>query len=59
MLRQHPDLKPEEVYAALAYYYDHRAEFVAQFVGEANAAKADVARSLSRAELLARKSGGE
>jgi uncharacterized protein (DUF433 family) len=23
LLRQHPDLKPEEVYAALTYFYDH------------------------------------
>ena len=23
LLRQHPDLRPEEVYAALAYFYDH------------------------------------
>src|SRR5947209_7813039 len=23
LLRQHPDLRPEEVYAALTYFYDH------------------------------------
>ena len=22
-MRQHPDLRPEEVYAALTYFYDH------------------------------------
>ena len=29
LLRQHPDLRPEEVYAALAYFYDHFEELVA------------------------------
>ena len=23
LLRQHPELRPEQVYAALAYFYDH------------------------------------
>lgn len=23
LLRQHPDLRPEEIYAALAFFYDH------------------------------------
>jgi uncharacterized protein (DUF433 family) len=23
LLRQHPDLRPQEVYAALTYFYDH------------------------------------
>jgi uncharacterized protein (DUF433 family) len=30
LLRQHPDLKPEEVYSALTYFYDHRDEIVAK-----------------------------
>lgn len=30
LLRQHPDLRPEEVYAALTYFYDHRDELVAR-----------------------------
>jgi uncharacterized protein (DUF433 family) len=28
LLRQHPDLRPEEVYASLAYFYDHFEEMV-------------------------------
>lgn len=31
LLRQHPDLRPEEVYSALAYFYDHFDELVRQF----------------------------
>ena len=30
LLRQHTDLRPEEVYAALTYFYDHHDELVAQ-----------------------------
>ena len=30
LLRQHPDLRPEQVYSALAYFYDHHAELLAQ-----------------------------
>ncbi|MCA9050338.1 MAG: DUF433 domain-containing protein [Planctomycetaceae bacterium] len=30
LLRQHPDLRREEVYSALAYFYDHREDMVAQ-----------------------------
>lgn len=28
IIRQHPDLRPEEVYVALAYFYDHYQEMV-------------------------------
>ncbi|PON11837.1 hypothetical protein C2W62_42745 [Candidatus Entotheonella serta] len=28
LMRQHPDLRPEEVYVALTYFYDHYDEFV-------------------------------
>ena len=28
LLRQHPDLQPEQVYAALTYFYDHRDRLV-------------------------------
>ena len=56
LLRQHPDLRPEEVYAALAFFYDHFDEFVAQM----NAQEDDLAAirpqpALSRAELLCRR----
>lgn len=30
LMRQHPDLKPGEVYAALTYFYDHREEMLRQ-----------------------------
>jgi uncharacterized protein (DUF433 family) len=54
--REHPDLRPEEVYAALTYFYDHRDEMVRQL--QENAAYVDSIRgnsTPSRAELLERK----
>jgi uncharacterized protein (DUF433 family) len=56
LLRQHPDLRPEQVYAALAYFYDHRDALVASL--QQSAAEAEAARNghgLSRAELLGRR----
>jgi uncharacterized protein (DUF433 family) len=32
--RQHPHLRPEEVYASLAYYYDHQDEIDAEIRSE-------------------------
>jgi uncharacterized protein (DUF433 family) len=56
LLRQHPDLRPEEVYAALTYFYDHYNEIVAQLDAAAEAGEQLRAPSnLSRAELLRRK----
>ena len=58
LLRQHPDLCPEEVYAALAFFYDHFDEFVAQMSAQVD--ELDALRpqpTLSRAELLRRRSG--
>lgn len=40
--RQHPDFSPAQAYAALAYYYDHKAEFDRQ-----------IEDSLRQAEALA------
>lgn len=60
ILRQHPDLKPGEVYAALTYFYDHFDEVVASL--QATADEADRRRgseSLSRSELLRRKASQE
>jgi uncharacterized protein (DUF433 family) len=52
LLRQHSDLRPEEVYSALAYFYDHYDELVAKLT----AAPIDGHEpSLSRAELLRRR----
>jgi uncharacterized protein (DUF433 family) len=58
LLRQHPDLRPEEVYAALTYFYDHYDAFVSQM--KADSADVDSRRTsqtLSRSELLARQKG--
>ncbi len=57
LLRQHADLRPEEVYSALAYFYDHHAELLAEM--QQDAARVELARerqTLSRSELLARRS---
>ena len=60
LLRQHPDLRPEEVYAALTYFYDH----FEKLVEEMKAAAAHAGREaknhqpLSRDELLQRKAAG-
>jgi hypothetical protein len=58
LLRQHPDLRPEEVYAALTYFYAHHDTLVHQM--QADTAYADSWRThqtLSRAALLARHQG--
>lgn len=55
LLRQHPDLRPEQVYSALTYFYDHYDELVAQMEASAAAsATARGAQGLSRDELLKR-----
>lgn len=56
ILRQHPDLRPEEVYAALTYFYDHRDAMVAQLEEERREFEELRAKqTLSREELLRRK----
>ena len=53
ILRQHPDLRPEQVYAALTYFYDHHEELVNALHDAATAAEREAAgQPLSRAELL-------
>jgi uncharacterized protein (DUF433 family) len=55
ILRQHPDLRPAEVYAALAYFHDHHDTIVPHIEeGKAQAERARVAEPLSRDELLKR-----
>ena len=56
LLRQHPDLRPEQVYAALTYFYDHR-ETVLQGLSEslAEAQSRRDGKSASRDELLRRR----
>jgi uncharacterized protein (DUF433 family) len=59
LLRQHPDLRPEQVYAALAYFYDHYDTIIAQL--QSSAAAAEQGRQthgLSREEILKRHSPG-
>lgn len=59
LLRQHPELRPEQVYAALTYFYDHYDELVGRM--ETGAAAAESVRqkhALSRDELLKRQSPG-
>jgi uncharacterized protein (DUF433 family) len=56
ILRQHPDLRPEQVYAALTYFYDHHERFVKEMHDTASAAeRGAAAQPISRAELLKRR----
>jgi len=56
ILRQHPDLRPEQVYAALTYFYDHYDELVAMMQASAKSAETErLKQPLSRAELLRRR----
>ena len=57
ILRQHPDLKPEEVYASLTYFYDHHDAMVAQMSAQVGAVEAEGhIQRFSRVELLRRRS---
>jgi uncharacterized protein (DUF433 family) len=56
LLRQHPDLRPEEVYAALAYFYDHCDSMLAEMKAFNERGEARLAgQSLTRGELLRRR----
>lgn len=56
LLRQHPDLRPEEIYAALTYFYDHHAQFTQQLDATGEGTARDQKPSpVSREELLSRK----
>ena len=55
LLRQHLDLRPEEVYSALTYFYDHYETMVAELKADAAAVEAKrPSHGLSREELLKR-----
>jgi len=55
ILRQHPDLRPEQVHAALTYFYDHYDRLVAEMRSLAEAAESERAKQpLTRAQLLKR-----
>jgi uncharacterized protein (DUF433 family) len=60
ILRQHPDLRPEQVYAALTYFYDHHERLVKEMHDAATAAeRAASEQPISRAELLKRRAARE
>lgn len=60
LLRQHPDLRPEEVYAALTYFYDHYDAVVSALVESADRVAASRAPAkFSRDELRQRGLAGE
>jgi uncharacterized protein (DUF433 family) len=60
LLRQHPDLDPKQVYAALTFFYDHFDEMVGEMKATAAAVEEQRAsQTLSRAELLKRWQGGK
>jgi uncharacterized protein (DUF433 family) len=56
LMRQHPDLRPEQVYSALAYFYDHHASLVSELKTSFRAAESTRSpQAVSRDELLRRK----
>lgn len=56
ILRQHLDLRPEEVYAALTYFYDHLDEILAEIQSAASATEQGrQSQRLTREELLKRR----
>ena len=58
LLRQHPDLRPEEVYVSLAYFYDNFEELtksLAESAVRTSASAAQAVQPLSRQELLVRR----
>lgn len=60
ILRQHPDLRPEQVYAALTYFYDHHAALVDEMKKTAALAEQGARiQPISRAELLKRRAAQE
>ncbi|MDA1232007.1 MAG: DUF433 domain-containing protein [Planctomycetota bacterium] len=55
LLCQHPDLRPEEVYAALTYFYDHHDAMVAEMKASLAAAENNrPPQTFTRDELLSR-----
>jgi uncharacterized protein (DUF433 family) len=60
ILRQHSDLRPEQVYAALTYIYDHHERLVRELHEAAAEADRDASRQpITRAELLKRRAARE
>lgn len=60
LLRQHPDLRPAQVYSALPFFYDHYDSLVSQMNASlATVEAARLSQPMSRDELLRRKSKSE
>lgn len=60
ILREHPDLRPEQVYAALTYFYDHRDRLIGEMQEAATVAeRGAAAQPITRAELLSRRAARE
>jgi uncharacterized protein (DUF433 family) len=57
LLEQHPDLRPEQVYAALTYFYDHRDAMIREMRAAEQSAGELAGRRPSRGVLLERLSG--
>jgi uncharacterized protein (DUF433 family) len=56
ILRQHPDLRPEQVYAALTYFYDHHDHLVEEMRSSAEIVETERPNQQpTRAQLLARR----
>jgi Protein of unknown function (DUF433) len=56
VLRQHPDLRPEQVYSASTYFYDHHDLLVQELEATAFAAeRGRLKQPITRAELLRRR----
>jgi uncharacterized protein (DUF433 family) len=56
LLRQHPDLRPEEVYSALTYFYDHYHSMLAQMKAFNERGEARLqSQTLTREQLLQRR----
>jgi uncharacterized protein (DUF433 family) len=53
MCRQHPALKPAEVHAAMAYYFDHQVE-IDRKIAEEQAQLAEDAQAHAKSEFWAR-----
>ena len=52
MCRQHPELTPAEIHAAMLYYWDHRQEIDSEIQAEWRQADEDAAGPLPRAIAL-------
>ena len=60
LLRQHPDLRPEQVYAALAYFYDHFQEMLLQMKAHNERGEARMQnQKFTREQLLQRRTQSE